>query len=82
MFFYNHSVLPSFEELYIKWSAEAIPALIKLRHYRYLRKIVGGVYFQYAFGCDPNRQRLEAGNIAKEANHAWSLLMWGHQIRD
>jgi len=45
-----------------------------------MRKIVGGAHFRYAFGCDPNRQRLDAGNIAKEANDAWSLLMWSHQI--
>ncbi len=45
-----------------------------------MRKIVGGVHFRYAFGRDPPRPYLEAGDIAKEANDAWSLLMWSHQI--
>jgi hypothetical protein len=43
-------------------------------------KIGASVHFRDALGCDPNRPRLEAKNIAKEFNDAWSMPMWSHQI--
>ena len=47
-----------------------------------MAKTVAGVHFRYVFGCDPNRPCLEARNITKEVNDAWSLLMWSRQIRN
>ena len=47
-----------------------------------MAKIVAGVHFRYAFGCDPDRPCLEVKNITMEVNDAWSLLMWSHQIRN